>query len=668
MFKRRRELILSASLFLALITIALLGARYTIDHLLHRDAVSTGHSWAKYIVNNLEDLETIAQGKAPSSASLSILDKARQIGNVYRYKIYDGDGNLMVYSDHRHLIEYGSDKLGLHSSAAALTMATGNPAIEIKEGGFYHPSYYAEAYLPVEKNGRRIAVVSTNVDQTEKREHYRTLFAYATISIGLFTALAFGVPAIAWYQRAREKARADEEIHFLGRHDLQTQLPNRKYFFETLGMTLASLPANRTAVALHCIDLDRLKDINNSYGREAGDYVIRKVAERLRFVARSTDMAACFGSDSFAILQTNVTCSDAAEALARRILDEIAGTCHFDGKQVNISASIGTAIAPQHGSDVTRLLKCAELALDRAKNEGRNCARVFTPDMEERLTERMEVEQAIRDAISKESFELFFQPLVCLRKDRLVGFEALLRLPDGNGGYVPPSVFIPLAEEMGVIDVIGRWTIRRGCKIAALWPENLRLSVNLSPAQFLASRVSNMVEWALKDAGLAPNRLALEVTETMLLSDADAVLTELSRLKQLGVRIVMDDFGTGYSSLQYLWRFPFDAIKIDRSFIDGLGGKKQNMEKIVSTIVALGHTLNLKVTAEGVETEPQRDFLRKVDCDHVQGFFFGKPMPETELASAILTDFRKSLPENVVQLPVKEIPKQPKRRGRSLRG
>ncbi len=655
MFTRRRELILSASLFLALIAIALFGARYTVDHLLYRDAVSTGHSWAKYIANNLKDIEAVAQGGTPSAESLSVLEQARQVGNVYRYKIFDGDGNMMVFSDHRQLLEYSNGKLGLYDASAAKAMATGNPAVAVKEGGFYHPAYYAEAYLPVEINGRRIAVVGTYVDQTEKREHYRTLFLYAALSIAFFTALAFGVPAFAWYQRTQEKARADEHIHFLARHDLMTQLPNRKYFFETLGMALASLPANGTAIALHCIDLDRLKDINNSYGREAGDTVIRKVAERLRFVARSTDLTACFGSDSFAVLQTNVTSSEAAETLARRILDEIAGACQFEGKQISVSASVGTALAPAHGNDITRLVKCAELALDRAKTDGRNCARMFTPDMAVKLAERMEVEQAIRDAIANESFELYFQPLVCLRKDRLVGFEALLRLPDGKGDFVPPGVFIPLAEEMGLIDVIGRWTMRRGCRVAALWPENLRLSVNLSPAQFLASRVSNMVEWALKDGGLAPNRLALEVTENMLLSDADTVLKELARLKELGVRIVMDDFGTGYSSLQYLWRFPFDAIKIDRSFIDALGSKKHDMEKIVSTIVALGHTLKLKVTAEGVENEKQRAFLKKVDCDHVQGYLFGRPMPESELASAILADFRKSLPENVVQLPVKEI-------------
>lgn len=667
MFARRRELLLSASLFLALFAVALLGARFTIDHLLHRDALTTGSSWAKYVAHNLKDIEAIARGESPSTESLSVLEQARDVGQVYRYTIYDGDGNLMIYSDHRQLVEYSTGKLGVYNATAARAMATGEPVSAVKEGGFYHPAYYAEAYFPLERNGRRVAVIGTYVDQTEKRQHYRALFVYSALSIGLFTAIAFGVPAYAWFRRSREKQKADEHIQFLARHDFQTQLPNRKYFFETLGMMLSKLPAGGTGIALHCIDIDRLKDVNNAYGREAGDAAVRKVAERLRFIARSTDLAACFGSDSFAILQTQVTGTEAAEALARRILDEISAPLYFEGKQITVSASIGTALAPAHGNDIMRIVKCAELALDRAKSDGRNCVRMFAPDMAVRLAERMKIEDAIREAIAKESFELYFQPLVCLRKDRLVGFEALLRLPDGKGGLVPPNVFIPLAEEMGLIDVIGRWTIRRGCKIAAHWPENLRLSVNLSPAQFLATRVSNMVEWALKDAGMLPNRLALEVTENMLLSDADAVLSELSQLKHLGVRIVMDDFGTGYSSLQYLWRFPFDAIKIDRSFIDGLG-KTQHMEKIVSTIVALGHTLKLKVTAEGVENDKQRKFLRKVDCDHVQGYLFGKPMPETELAAAIMADYMKGLPQNVVQLSAKEIPTPAKRRTRSLRG
>lgn len=662
MFARGRELILSAGVFLALFGIALFGARLTIDHLMYRDALTTGHQWANFVVQKIQDLEEIIKGKEPSEHSLVVLEQARHVGQVYRYKIFDADGHLLLYSNGIHFVESGPSGLGVQSPQAARAMAMGKPIVRVKEGKDPHPAFYAEAYLPVEVNGHRMAVVETYVDQTAKRAQYHSLFMYAALFIGFSSAVAFGIPAFAWYRRTQENLKAEEQIRFLGRHDLQTQLPNRKYFLETLTMTLASLPASGTGAALHSIDVDRLKDVNNSYGREAGDYVIRKIAERLRFVARSTDMAACFGSDSFAVLQTNVTNVESAEALARRILDEVAAPCHYDGKHISVSASIGTALAPMHGNDVTRLLKCSELALDRAKHDGRNCARMFAPDMAVKLAERMQVEEAIRDAIATESFELHFQPLVCLRKDRLVGFEALLRLPDGKGDFVKPSVFIPLAEEMGLIDVIGRWTMRRACKVASQWPENLRVSVNLSPAQFLASRVSNMVEWALKDGGLPPHRLALEVTENMLLSDADAVLKELGRLKELGVRIVMDDFGTGYSSLQYLWRFPFDAIKIDRSFIDALGSKKHDMEKIVSTIVALGHTLKLKVTAEGVENEMQRDFLRQVDCDHVQGYLFGRPMPESELATAILADFRADLPENVVQMPTKDLPR------RSLRG
>jgi EAL domain-containing protein (putative c-di-GMP-specific phosphodiesterase class I) len=302
------------------------------------------------------------------------------------------------------------------------------------------------------------------------------------------------------------------------------------------------------------------------------------------------------------------------------------------------------ALAPAHGNDVKRLIKCAELGLDKAKKSGRNCIRFFTPEMAARLDERLEIEQSIRDAIANESFDLHFQPLLNLRSGRLTGFEALLRLPAHGGDFVPPAVFIPLAEEMGLIDAIGMWAIRQACRTAVHWPPHLTVAVNLSPAQFLAGKVASVVADALAESGLDPYRLELEITENMLLSDADTVLAELGRLKAMGVKIAMDDFGTGYSSLRYLWRFPFDKLKIDGAFMRGLDGRDRNVEQIVRTIVALGRSLDLTVTAEGVENAHQLAFLREIDCDQVQGFLYGRPMPATDLAATILADYWRSLP------------------------
>ncbi len=619
--------------------------KHTIDDLLYRDAITTGQNWARFLTRHVSDLEHIAEGEKPSAKSVVFFEQAQQVGNVFLYKVFDRDGNLRLVSDRLEIAQTDSLNLGEHNAAAARVIAMGQELVNINEGtppG--RPAFYAEAYIPVIVNGRRIAVVEAYVDQTEKRAQFHATFPFAAISIALLMAFAFGLPAFAWYRRTQEKARAEEHIRFLGHHDLMTQLPNRKHLIESLALALAALPANGTALALHCIDLDRLKDVNNSLGRETGDCLVRRVAERLRVVVPPNDLVARLSSDTFAVLQTKVTSVGAAEDLAQRIKNEIAKPHVINGKEVSVCASIGVTLAPAHGNDVKRLIKCAELALDKAKKSGRDCIRFFTPEMAARLDERLEIEQSIRDAIANESFELHFQPLLNLRSGRLTGFEALLRMSGRDGDFIPPAVFIPLAEEMGLIDAIGIWVIRQACRTAVQWPPHLTVAVNLSPAQFLAGKVASVVADALAEFGLDPHRLELEITENMLLSDADAVLAELGRLKAMGVKIAMDDFGTGYSSLRYLWRFPFDKLKIDAAFMRGLDGRDRNVEQIVRTIVALGRSLDLTVTAEGVENAHQLAFLREIDCDQVQGYLYGRPMPATDLAATILADYWRSLP------------------------
>jgi diguanylate cyclase (GGDEF)-like protein len=646
MFSRRQHLILCAGIFFVLVAAGLVAAQQSVNHLLHRDAVATGERWAHFLAQKLDDLEAIAGGAEPSEESRATLQQLRDFGLVYRYKIFAPDGRLVLSSEE---LAEGIDpatRLDEHNPTAARVVERGEISAVAKEGEApRHPPFFAEAYAPVVIGGRTIAVVETYVDQTEKRREYSALFVYAVLSIGLFTALAFGVPAWAWLQRTQEKMRADEEIRFLGRHDLMTQLPNWKYFTETVVKSIAELPASGAALAVHYIDLDRLKDINNSMGREAGNEVMRQVADRLRAIAGQDALPASMGSDSFALLQRNVANGSHATALAERIRAEIEKPMRIDGRELSITASIGVAIAPAHATEFGRLMKCADIAHDRAKAAGRNAVRLFMRDMGEELDARIAIEEGIRAAIADESFELEFQPILRLATDRLTGFEALLRLPGPNGTLVSPDVFIPLAEQMGLIGEIGQWTMRRACRAAALWPEHLRLSVNLSPRQFVGANVARMVEEALAESGFDPHRLGIEVTESLLLSDAKPILAQLRRLKALGVGLIMDDFGTGYSSLRNLWRFPFDAIKIDGSFVRGLTGRDRSVEKIVTTIVALGRSLELCVTAEGVETERQAQFLRKINCDQVQGFLFGRPMPATDLAAAIFADHRRGLPK-----------------------
>ena len=297
------------------------------------------------------------------------------------------------------------------------------------------------------------------------------------------------------------------------------------------------------------------------------------------------------------------------------------------------------AVAPHDGRDPDLLIRRADLALYKSKAEGRNRVRFFTAALDDHRRERLELERRIRAATQDEEFELHFQPVVDLRSEKTIGFEALLRLRTADGHAIPPAVFIPVAEEMGLITTIGGWVIREACSVASEWPDHLKIAVNISPVQVHDGGLVETVREALATSSLDPSRLELEVTEGVFMSDTDFVLAELARLKRLGVGVVMDDFGTGYSSLSYLWRFPFDKIKIDRSFVQTLGHEDKNIATIIRTIIALGHSLNMQVTVEGVENEDQLVFVRDVSCDEVQGFYFGRPAPVADIAGNILNDF-----------------------------
>jgi diguanylate cyclase (GGDEF)-like protein len=329
------------------------------------------------------------------------------------------------------------------------------------------------------------------------------------------------------------------------------------------------------SVAVHFIDLDRFKKVNDTLGHDGGDFLLKTAAERLRSVTRVGDVVARLGGDEFVVVQTGVSSKDQADDLARRLTSAVTAPMKFRGQSIIAAVSVGVALAPEDGDDPERLLKSADLAMYKAKADGRNCIRFFQPEMDAELLARSKLEATIRDAVLHDRFELHYQPLFEMTERRLTGFEALIRLPAEDGILIPPLVFIPVAEELQLIERIGAWALRAACRTAVTWPGNLTVAVNLSPAQFLpglAGSISDIVAAALKDAGLAAHRLELEITETLLLGDSGAIMAELQTLKAMGVAIVMDDFGTGYSSLSYLWRFPFDKIKIDRCFMQGVEG------------------------------------------------------------------------------------------------
>ena len=330
---------------------------------------------------------------------------------------------------------------------------------------------------------------------------------------------------------------------------------------------------------------------------------------------------------------------------AHRIIDALGETFRLSDRDVEISVCVGSAVAPAHGDDAAGLLKNAETALSHAKHQGSASRSLFRPEMDAELQAQRELEAMLRKAIANETFELVFQPIYRAADRRLAGFEALLRLPKGGGGHISPTVFVPMAERLGLISEIGDWVIRRACEVAAEWPSQLTIAVNLSPVQFADGHIADRVRKALNASGLAASQLELEITEGLLLSDTESIMRQLTELKALGVRIAMDDFGTGYSSLGYLWRFPFDKLKIDQSFTRALGKGDRHLASVIDAIVALGRSLGMTITAEGVETEEQAEFLRHVGCHLLQGFHLGRPMALERVAGEILQDFRSAIPK-----------------------
>jgi diguanylate cyclase (GGDEF)-like protein len=634
----RRGIAMIAVALALLVGGILAGIKVTTDHLLYKDATSTARNWARLLADTVTDLEQIAAGELPSSDSMTLFDWAQKAGGVYRYEIYNIHGYSQLVSDRGvalvNLSEFNAD--------AVRALAANVPVVDMLAGTSPgQPAFYAQAHVPVLVDGQPVAIVAAFVDQTDKHELFYRTFLIAAVSLCLGAALAFGLPAIAWYRRTAEKQEADRRIRFLAHHDALTELANRPSLIEKLEMALAVLPVRGGKLAVHFIDLDRFKEVNDLLGHDGGDFLLKTIAERLGTVIRIDDLVARLGGDEFVVVQTGFAHTEQAIAYAERLAAAIAEPIQFNGTEMLPAGSIGVAVAPQDGNTPERLLKSADLALYKCKADGRNCIRLFLPEMDSELRARIEIEKTIRNAVLHDDFLLHFQPLYEMTERRLIGFEALVRMVRGDGTLIAPLTFIPLAEEMRLIDKIGTWVLREACRTAMEWPEHLTVAVNLSPAQFATGHISEIVLAALEETGLAPQRLELEITETLLLGDTEAVMVELQKLKGMGVAIVMDDFGTGYSSLSYLWRFPFDKIKIDRSFMQAFDGSDRDAETVVKTIIALGRELNMRVTVEGVETARQAAFLDDADGDQAQGFFFGRPVPASEIAASILEDFRQ---------------------------
>ncbi|MBY5388110.1 putative bifunctional diguanylate cyclase/phosphodiesterase [Rhizobium leguminosarum] len=478
------------------------------------------------------------------------------------------------------------------------------------------------------KPGRRTGRHSSATAKSSGLRRREWLMDDGRIIQSMVTILSDG-SNISIHADITEDRRAAERITYLAHHDPLTGLPNRIHFREQVDATLAERKPDEQIALVH-LNLDRFKSINNTMGVSAGDKILQQVAERVRASAGSENTLARLASDEFAILQTGKQQPWNVTALAEQIRRELSEPFFHGEKQVELSVSMGIAIAPEDGEETDILLKNAGVALSHAKADGRKRERFFAGEMEAQMQLRHALEADLKAAVENEEFELHYQPLYDLSQRRICGFEALIRWNHPVRGRVPPMDFIPLAEEVGLVVDIGRWVLRRACNDAALWPEGIKIAVNVSAIQFSSSDLTRDVSEALAAAALSPSRLELEITESVLMENLSEVLPILHALKERGIRISMDDFGTGYSSLSYLSSFPFDKIKIDRSFVNDIVDNRE-AHAIMHAIILLGDALGMRVTVEGVETVEQLALLECEECDEIQGYHISPPRPACDV-------------------------------------
>jgi len=443
-------------------------------------------------------------------------------------------------------------------------------------------------------------------------------------AIGGLCLASFVFAGILLWMRLYDQVRTNRDIQYLAHHDTLTGLPNRAVFNARLTEALRLAQAKASNIGVMLIDVDKFKEINDTHGHGIGDVFLQIVGERLKAVF-DNHLVSRLSGDEFAVLLTSVSDPARMTKLAADMISATKAPCIIDGKEIKLSLSIGIARATDGSWRASRLLHCADLALYRAKHSGRSTFSWYTPELDADAQKRKEVEAGLIKALKFDQFKLLYQPQYSLKDGQLKGYEALIRWDHPEKGTIRPDIFIPIAEDTGLIEEIGTWVLNHACLEAASWEDtSRRLAVNVSPAQFIVGETQKRVAAALQNSKLDPKRLEIEITENLLISNTDAVVETLREIRDMGVSIAMDDFGTGYSSLSYLSLFPFDKIKIDKAFIHNLG-KDASTDAIVTSIVGLGRSLDVIITAEGVETEEQAVLLSAAGCDLVQGYMFGKP-------------------------------------------
>ncbi|WP_227269381.1 putative bifunctional diguanylate cyclase/phosphodiesterase [Roseobacter weihaiensis] len=612
------------------------GVDSAVERVILRESIDKAEHWGTYMADRVPDLEELIATGRPTKEQQDVIREVRTIGDIFRFKLFNANGQLALMSDETSF----AAPLGTAATAdpeVVEVARTGIPIVAVFDGSEKpdRPDLYAEAYIPLKApDGTVRGVVEVYVNQTVTQSYFTESFRMFGAMLVVFCALVFAVPGLAYYVQRNFAQRSRRDAEYLARFDPLTGLLNRREF-----VTQTEHRAGSEPLSVVCyVDVDHFKKINDSHGHLAGDAFLAHIAEMLRRNCRPEDIIARFGGDEFVIAFQNVSLQDAI-ARVRACLKDCARDVEIQNTRLSGSISVGLSVVEDEAS-LEAALNNADAALYYAKSSGRNDFAVYGAEMGAELRRRHALEARLRTAIKQNEFEIHYQPLVDGSGRQIVGYEALLRLCDTDGTPIAPDVFIPLAEELGLIEEIGNWTIKTATLEMASISGDKMLAINLSTAQFLSGNLVSTVRDALSASGFAAQQLELEITESLLQDDCAIIAMQIDTLKDMGVSIAMDDFGTGFSSLSYLWRYGFDRLKIDRSFVAALEADPVRSRKIIETVVMLCERLDMKVTAEGVENNAQSRLLSELGCDILQGYLFGKAAPlhrlQAEVESSVI--------------------------------
>ena len=558
------------------------------------------------------------------------LDDGSFVSRIRHFALLDAQGNTVVRTAG---LEPGSMHSLLTDSVfqSEFHKAIGLRSMRIVErmssSGSSSGEFQKMLIIPLLDGPKVLRVYMFDIDQSSAATMSKVALVAASMMTSLLIVLGYSIPAAIAFRRIREKWKAEDQIRFLAMHDPLTGLSNRVQLQSRLEQAIVRAKRHGQFVAVMCIDLDRFKEVNDTLGHKAGDALLIEIAARLNECVRETDTVARLGGDEFVVVAEELEQPRDAVPVARRICTKLAEALHIEGHEVTVSGSVGITFAPSEGTEIQALLNNADLALYRAKNDGRNTFRFFEPEMDEEIQNRRTLASELRSALRNGELHLNYQPYFDLRTGLLTGYEALARWTHPKRGEIPPSVFIPVAEDSGLIGILGEWALETACDYARHWPAGTTLSVNVSPAQFTAHDLVSTIKAITVRHGFAPNRLVLEFTEDLLLRKSPKAIESLKALTSMGVHLAIDNFGSGYSSLSYLTSLPVSKIKIDRAYIGKMSGDK-DASAIVKTIVGIGRSLDLTIVAEGVETEDEACHLRDVGCCEAQGYLLGRPSDE----------------------------------------